>query len=43
MCQLGENELKDIITFVNATRALVLRKKGSLAIMQTLEQVLAFK
>ena len=42
MSKLGENELKDIITFANATGALVVTKKGAIDVMPTLEQVFEF-
>lgn len=43
MSQLGETELQNIITFANATAALVVTKKGAIDVMPTLEQVLEFK
>lgn len=43
MTQLVEKELQDIITFANATGALVVTKKGAIDVMPTLEQVIEFK
>lgn len=43
MTQLLEKELQDIITFANATGALVVTKKGAIDVMPTLEEVLEFK
>lgn len=39
---LGEKELEDIITFANATGALVVTQKGAIDVMPTLDQVIEF-